>query len=1016
MNIRAFFILLIILLTTTPAATQTFSIHLRQITSENGLSDNEVTSVIQDKQGYLWIGTKSGLNRYDSRDFYLFRHKENDSTSICGDHITCLEIDDDSLLWIGTATSGLSCYNFRTGKFRNYNAGNSSLPNNNIVDLAFDPAKKTLYIGCNTATTCMFNTSTGKITLFPSVGGWKNRTAWDIEVYGKNTYLALQSMPLGKLQNGELITRHVPPRHKTVNSICATGDTIVYAGIWNNALYEYDQDVNFKEAYIFDGSDSISSSSDEIICLEHDNQHRLWCGTKYSGLYLFDLHTKSFLKNINLEPVIQSKINKLYCDKSNRVWIATNSGLFVYDPLFNQFSKNLLPVPEGVVPGKVIDRLFTPGGKEFVIAEGAIYYKMKPSDPYSCKPVAINGNKQKLFSTLQTRSKKIYIGSNKSVHQLDTGTATILPLKVCGKDPGNIFFNLPSSRITSMTEWIIGSDTLLAAAAYGYYIYLIDFKKRNIYALNPINKNGIGSSEHLVRKIFISSSNELWKCGANKGLEKLTLAPDAAIWHTNYRDTIFQEKFSIKQLFLNDPTPGITDVTDILETAAGVLWFTTQGAGVIRFNPIKEPAETVRKGIGNAYWGCIQPDAENLWLSSSKGIYHYSISNDQLQLYDPSYGIPGDLSTYFFSTSDTTTGIGFNGGYLTFQPQHVLLNTEKPQVHISRIWVMDQPADTLLFKSIQLDYRQNFIKFNVATNSFSDNEETKIYYRLEGLDDKWYSNGTNTLLVYTNLKHGEYTLQVKAININGTESNIKSLHFSIVPPFYQTIWFQLLVLSGICTIIYLLYRFRIRQVMKLQEVRNKIARDLHDDIGSTLGSIHLYSQIANRKLQSNPDPAIAGILEKIESSSEEIIEKTADTVWVAKASNDTVNSLLLRMESYAASLLGAAGIHFRFHSSEKLVDYKLTMSQRKNIFLIYKEAIHNIIKHSGCSEVNITIEKRGHQLCITIHDDGRGISGVRDHFQQGNGLKNMQSRAEEMNGTFKLDGATGPGTTIEIQW
>lgn len=1013
---RSYFTLFLIILSLQAAHlnAQQRVIQLRHLTSENGLSDNEVTAVLQDRQGYMWIGTKSGLNRYDSRDFYHFKHKENDNGSICGDHITCLEIDTDSLLWIGTATSGLSCYNFRTGKFINYTVANSNISSNNIVAIAFDAQKNRLYIGSNTGTTCWLDKATNVIQRFPSIKGWEKRTAWDIEINKGKTYIALQSLQLGILDDLNLRLPTIPPHHRTLNCIYASNTGSVYAGVWNNALYEYDSEANFLKSFIFDDSDSINSTSDEILSLCADHENLLWCGTKYSGIFLFNLQSKTFERNIRIEPSIPSKINALYFDKNHRMWIATSSGLFIYDPLFHQFQKTTLPVPEGEFAGKVIDRLFTPGGKEFIVAEGGIFYKKHPNDPYSFKSIRGRGDLQKLFCALQTKANKIYIGSNKSVHQLDTNNATLLQLDVLRKLPDDYFFNLNSSRITSLAEWVVEKDTLLAAAAYGYFIYLIDFKKRNVHALNPIRRNGIGTSEHLVKKIFVSKKNELWKCGLTKGVEKVT-----QVYFTKNRnslpfDTITLDTFNVAGWFYSNPTPGITDVYDIIEKPDGTFLFTTQGAGIIDFNPSKQPPEYTRRATGNAYWGCYLSDKNNLWISSSKGLYHYQMDKDHLQLYDPSYGVPGELSTYFFSHLSPTAGIGCTNGFITFQPDKILVNTEKPQVRISRIWVMDQPSDSLLFNTIRLDYRQNFIKFNVATNSFSDNEQTKIYYRLIGLDDNWYANGTNTLIVYTNLKHGSYTLQVKAVNINGTESDIYSLNFSIIPPFYQTLWFQILAVIGICTLVYLIYRYRIRQVMKLQEVRNKIARDLHDDIGSTLGSIHLYSQIAHKKLEKSNGQSIVEILEKIENSSEEIIEKTADAVWVAKATNDTISSLILRMESYAASLLGAADIQFRFIHDPKINEQKLSMSQRKNIFLIYKEAIHNIIKHAACSEVIITVEKRSGRLCLTIQDNGKGLQPSSDPYRQGNGLKNMHIRAEEMNGTFTLQDATGGGTQIVL--
>ena len=214
--------------------------------------------------------------------------------------------------------------------------------------------------------------------------------------------------------------------------------------------------------------------------------------------------------------------------------------------------------------------------------------------------------------------------------------------------------------------------------------------------------------------------------------------------------------------------------------------------------------------------------------------------------------------------------------------------------------------------------------------------------------------------------------------------------------------------------VFALYKYRIRQILKLQEVRNKIARDLHDDIGSTLGSINLYSQVANVKLSSNKQEDIKHILEKIENSSREIIDKTGDAVWSVNPANDLVKDLVLRMEGYAATLLGTAEIQFNIYCDEKLLDTKLKMEQRKNIFLIYKEAIHNIIKYAEATEVNISLKKSVNKLQLIIVDNGKGFDVNENRAYNGNGLKNMKARADEINGKINIDSKVNSGTTIEI--
>lgn len=167
---------------------------------------------------------------------------------------------------------------------------------------------------------------------------------------------------------------------------------------------------------------------------------------------------------------------------------------------------------------------------------------------------------------------------------------------------------------------------------------------------------------------------------------------------------------------------------------------------------------------------------------------------------------------------------------------------------------------------------------------------------------------------------------------------------------------------------------------------------------------------------SEKDPIeTQNILDRIKVFSEEIIEKTGDTIWAVKAKNDNYSDLCLRMESYAASILGEANINFTFETDEKILEHKLTMISRKNLFLIFKEAIHNIVKYADCTSVDISLTRKGNKTIFRIADNGCGIcSENKGHYFSGNGLKNMQTRAEEIGASFVLASESGQGTEIQI--
>ena len=222
--------------------------------------------------------------------------------------------------------------------------------------------------------------------------------------------------------------------------------------------------------------------------------------------------------------------------------------------------------------------------------------------------------------------------------------------------------------------------------------------------------------------------------------------------------------------------------------------------------------------------------------------------------------------------------------------------------------------------------------------------------------------------------------------------------------------------------VYLYYDFQRRKKLEglqaLSDERLRISRELHDDIGSTLGSIAVYSDVAKNRSQKNEDPGEA--LSKIGVASRELIEKMSDIVWSLNPDNESFEQLQNRMEAFAAMILTARNIAFEFKTVGELKTVALTNEQRRNIFMIYKEAMHNILKYADCRNVVIAISRLGNILSIAVEDDGIGFDTIaleqgRGHAYNGNGLKNMKARAGEMNAVFAVASEIGKGTSVEVK-
>jgi signal transduction histidine kinase len=219
-----------------------------------------------------------------------------------------------------------------------------------------------------------------------------------------------------------------------------------------------------------------------------------------------------------------------------------------------------------------------------------------------------------------------------------------------------------------------------------------------------------------------------------------------------------------------------------------------------------------------------------------------------------------------------------------------------------------------------------------------------------------------------------------------------------------------------------LYRYRINELLKRQAIRNKIAQDLHDNVGSTLSSISVYSQVAQIYQQQQKEDELQTTLQKIKAASGEMISELNDTVWAINPRNDNMDVMLQRMESFAKPLLAAQNIRFKMQYDKSLTAVNLDMGKRKSLYAIFKEAINNAVKYSGCNLLSVEIRHQSNNIMMQIQDDGKGFEpasvseepGASGRHSGGNGLRNMQGRAKEIHGDLKIYSAPGRGTTIRL--
>jgi signal transduction histidine kinase len=304
------------------------------------------------------------------------------------------------------------------------------------------------------------------------------------------------------------------------------------------------------------------------------------------------------------------------------------------------------------------------------------------------------------------------------------------------------------------------------------------------------------------------------------------------------------------------------------------------------------------------------------------------------------------------------------------------------------------------YKSLSLGFSDRSV-FNAGKINYD-------YTLFKGGDTTWTTINGRPELTFSELASGNYLLMVRAKNSVGDISqSILTLPLVIKPPFTQTATFRLMVLAALGLVFYAIYRYRMIQLMRLQTIRNNIASDLHDDIGSTLNSISIYSEVA-RQQAGKPIPA----LELIGMNARKVVESMSDIVWTINPANDSFEKIIIRMRSFAHQLLKAKQVEYTFDVDEQLNRVSLPMQVRKNFYLVFKESINNLVKYSGASRVAISLRQENKSIILGIRDNGNGIPVNAETL--GNGLMNMKRRAKEIDAELEISSANGEGTGIEM--
>ncbi|MFZ1699286.1 MAG: triple tyrosine motif-containing protein [Pyrinomonadaceae bacterium] len=498
--------------------------------------------------------------------------------------------------------------------------------------------------------------------------------------------------------------------------------------------------------------------------------------------------------------------------------------------------------------------------------------------------------------------------------------------------------------------------------------------------------------------------------------------------------------------------PGKGATTDLHVDGRGRLWISASGNGVFRIDDTRAAQPTyvwfsVASGLTSNNVRTLTEDKfGRIYAGSVSGVDRIAPDSGQIRHFSVNDGLAGDF--VFDSHRDQSGALWFatNNGASRLVP----LADEKgspPRIFIGglRIAGNEQPVSEL--GSIQmgtgdLSSSQNNFQIEFFGVDFRTGESLHYQYKLEGADADWSQPTDMTSVTYANLSPANYRFLVRGVNSEGTVSETPAvISFRILSPIWQRWWFVLGCVMLVAVIVLGLYRYRTarlrdinvalaeanraeenlsrsraERIVELERLRSRIATDLHDDIGSSLTQIAILSEVAQEQGKKGNGAAVEP-LSKITAVSNELVGTMSDIVWSINPAKDHLSDLSQRMRRFASDVLASRSIRLHFRSDESADDVVLRSNLRREVFLIFKESINNIVKHSGATTVTVDLCVEFGELKLIIRDDGRGFDpeGARI-VESGNGLTSMSRRTNEIGGRFEIASTVGHSTTVKASF
>jgi ligand-binding sensor domain-containing protein/two-component sensor histidine kinase len=1017
---------------------------LKAYTVADGLPNDVINKIVADSHGFLWFCTDDGLSRFDGYEFTNYGTDQGLPHAVVNDFLETR----DGEYWVAT-NGGLCKFDPRgipTSQVVYANQRPANAPREPMFTV-FTPASNDRY---SRATTTLLQGRDGTIWF----GTWNG-------IFRR------------ELENGRTILRPVGiglgtdyPEQRFINTLLQDRHGALWVGgpgglyrLWpDGSVARYGKANGLPDDFIHD--------------LLEDGDGNLWVATRYGGFFQLGIdsgHGSPVIKRAyNDKNGLETKwVFDLFMKSDGKLWVGTNFGLSEFSmndeskmgPLHvysrvNGFSYHeIANVAEdregnlwlGTVNGamKLARRGFTTFDERdgvccarsfFQSGAGEHYaYAHVRGNPVKSIPI-VEGAKSDLINPVYTYWLKLGRFDGQSFTWL-------MPDALRNKTLG--WSTKPTTFQSRTGEWWIGTgEGLYLFPHTDNFAALKTARPANIYS----TKDGLATSE--VFCVYEDSHGDAWisTVGSNqnglarwerttrtlhdmKGTEGLPSLKDKLptafredgagnLWVGFSQGELARYRGAKFELFTTQDGLPAGRVDYLYLDRAGRLWVAMMRGGLSRIDDpsAEHPAfvnYTTAQGLSSNYVTAITEDLfGRMYIGTGQGIDQLEPATGRIRHYTTADGLASGKIMDMARDREGSIWVGTTTGFSRLRPEPAQPAAPPPiLIKGLRIAGLPQPISAMGETELhlpELPPSQNQLQIDFVGLSFAPGESLRYQYRLEGTD--WSTPTVQRTINYANLAAGRYRFLVRAVNSDGVTSlKPATVVFIVQQPVWQRWWFLLLVAVGTGLAVYALYRYRVSHLIALERVRTRIASDLHDDIGSGLSRLAILSEVARHDAGGT---RVSERLGEIANVARELVDSMSDVVWLINPKRDQLSDLVQRMRRFAADLLTAKGIELTFQGPDER-RVKVDTNVRRHLFLIFKEAVNNAARHSGCTKADIRFGLDDGHLVLTVKDNGQGFDPAQ--AVEGNGLINMRERARLLQAMFLVTSDPGSGTTIKLR-